>query len=368
MTGTGIPALREGLMVWGDGGSYLYKRDYLDIKGPAPLVISTNGPTAHWIRVRAGVTAHLTMVNASIEPRCSDDGCPGMLVERGATLFLTLKGKNTVKSGWGRAGIELEGSTLCITSRSTGSLVVTSDFGAAIGSGIAGCEGYGGVVCIKGGEIDAIGGAGSAGIGLGGLPSGECMSNQGYTVRIDGGTVRVKGGGRAALDHAPDVRGYRSSRVVGAHDEERFEIRPLPTNTPVPTEVVDMSRVHGESIPWTVADDGMLHAWGFNDHAAHGGLNHACVDVTYVLERPGAIAYRWKVRGSDVAGDAVFDRYWYLSGSDGTFLSGTDFLCESQEFSAHVIDGLEPGTYKLTLGVFCFGHEGSVSLDLSPCA
>lgn len=368
MNRTGKPALCEGMMVWGDGGSFAYKEDYLDVQGSAPLVVSTNGPTTNWILIREGITAHLTLVNAQLEPSNCDSGCPAVLVERGATLHLTLKGENTLRSGWGRAGIELDGATLAITSRSTGSLLVTSDFGAAIGSGIAGCEGYGGIVFIKGGNIVALGGKDCAGIGTGATLKGQHRQPHAYSVKICGGTVRVEGGGRAAFDRAPDLNDYRASHVVGSHDEQVFEIRPLPTDIPAPLEVVDVSRVHDESIPWMVMEDGVLHAAGFNDVTAVNSANHACVDVTYELEKPGAIAYRWKVRGSDEAGEEIFDRYWFLSGSDGTFLSGSDFLGESDNYRTHLIDGLDPGTYKLTLGVFCFGTEGSVSLDLAPCA
>lgn len=136
----------------------------------------------------------------------------------------------------------------------------------------------------------------------------------------------------------------------------------------VPVEVVDHSEAHAGSLPWRRHEDGVLHASGFNSADDGRSINHACMDVTYELEGDGAIAYKWKVQGHDVSGNEIFDSYWFLKGSDGTFLSGTDFLREKEQYSTHLIDGLKAGTYDLTLGVFCFGSGGSVSIDLSPCA
>ena len=370
MTRTGVSALadtRKGMMVWGDAGSYTYQLDCLTVTGSDPLVISTSGSTDHWVLVRKGVTAHVTLVNAKIEPCGCDSGCPAILVERDATLNLTLKGVNTTKSGWGRAGIELDGATLVITAQSTGSLIAMSECGAGIGGGVMPDELYGGNVIVRGGSIYALGGADSAGIGSGACLEGVQRPEGAFYVAVHGGSLRAQGNGRACMDHAPDVSEHRASTVTGSHLEEVFVISPLPQHMPAPVEVVDVSHVHDESLPWNRRDDGILHATGFNG-ADGTGANHACVDVTYELTSPGAIAYRWKVQGCDHAGQEIFDRYWFLKGDNGTYLSGSDFLGQKEQFSTHVIDGLEPGTYTLTLGVFCFGEDGSVLLDLSPCA
>ncbi|MDO4805805.1 MAG: hypothetical protein Q4A07_01015 [Coriobacteriales bacterium] len=143
---------------------------------------------------------------------------------------------------------------------------------------------------------------------------------------------------------------------------------PTPSNVAAPMDVVDLSRAHDDSLPWTRGDDGVLHASGFNRVDGNRRINHACMDVTYKLDGEGAIAYSWKVWGRDAAGQEIFDSYWFLKGDDGTLLSGTDFLEEREQYSTNVIDGLNPGTYKLTLGVFCLGSDGGVSIDLSPCA
>lgn len=367
MTRTGIPALSKGMMVWGDAGSYTYQQGCLSITGSDPLVISTGGRTDHWILVRKGVTAHLTLTNAKIEPVGGDSGCPAILVERDATLYLTLKGVNTAKSGWGRAGIELDGATLEITRQGTGSLIAMSEYGAGIGGGVMSDECYGGTVVVRGGSVYAMGGKDSAGIGNGPHLEGMERLADSFDVTILGGSLRAQGNGRAAMDQAPDVSGYRASTVTGSHDGEVFVISPLPRHMPAPTEVVDVSHAHDASLPWTTRDDGILHAIGFNS-ADGSKANHACVDVTYELTSPGAIAYRWKVRGADHSGQEIFDSYWFLKGDNGTFLSGSDFLGQKEQFSTNLIDGLQPGTYTLTLGVFCFGEDGSVMLDLSPCA
>ena len=133
---------------------------------------------------------------------------------------------------------------------------------------------------------------------------------------------------------------------------------------PSPCEVMDMSREHDASLSWTRTEDGLMHVSGFNSETNPARSNHACVNMVYELDEPGAIAYGWKVQGGGSDGAEIFDRYWYLEDGEGLVASGADFLGESDCFSLHVIDGLDAGTYKLTLGVFCLGRDGMVTLDL----
>lgn len=132
-----------------------------------------------------------------------------------------------------------------------------------------------------------------------------------------------------------------------------------------PTTIYDVSAEHDESLPWQCSDEGIWQVTGFNRRDGSPCINHACVDVTYELEQPGAIAYHWKVKGADAQGRGIFDHYWYLRGSDGLLRGGEGFLEEREEYTTHIHDDLPAGTYKLTLGVFCLGHDGEVSFDLA---
>lgn len=121
-----------------------------------------------------------------------------------ATVDLTLKGKNSVKSGDNCAGIFVPaGATLNIINEKggSGSLEAT---GGARGAGIGGQTTWGaGNINIVSGTVNAFGGEYAAGIGGGSQSSGG-------TVEITGGTVTAVGGlGRGTQLGGPGI-GYGS--------------------------------------------------------------------------------------------------------------------------------------------------------------
>ena len=132
-----------------------------------------------------------------------------------------------------------------------------------------------------------------------------------------------------------------------------------------PVRVHDKSKEHAGSLPWKQVDENTLRVQEFNDPGNPSRCNHACLDLVYKLEEPGSIGYQWKVEGKSASGGEVFDRYWFLRGSDGTLRYGSDFLAEAQEYQEHRFDDLDAGEYTLTMGVFCFGVDGAVSVNLA---
>lgn len=136
-------------------------------------------------------TVTLKDVNINVDDESTYDGKAAMSVEGAGDTTLKLEGDNTLKSGWGRAGIEKNDND----SEPTGKLTITAEdtsaslnahggFGAA---GIGGGSGKGtSKLEIANGKIDAEGGICGAGIGGGSGGNGE--------VTISGGVVTAQGG------------------------------------------------------------------------------------------------------------------------------------------------------------------------------
>ena len=125
------------------------------------------------------------------------EGKAALSVQGKGNVEIELDGKNELKSGVQRAGLEKN------TSTSTGTLTLKDDkeagsgslkaTGGKYGAGIGGGEYYSGEnITITGGRVNAKGGWGSAGIGGGNYGSGNYGS--GKTITIKGGTVTAKGG------------------------------------------------------------------------------------------------------------------------------------------------------------------------------
>ena len=120
------------------------------------------------------------------------EGKAALSVQGKGNVEIELDGKNELKSGVQRAGLEKN------TSTSTGTLTLKDDkeagsgslkaTGGKYGAGIGGGNyGSGENITITGGRVNATGGWGSAGIGGGNYGSGK-------TITIKGGTVTAKGG------------------------------------------------------------------------------------------------------------------------------------------------------------------------------
>ena len=145
-----------------------------------------------------GVVANITLQGVTID-KSSEVSVSAIRVENGATVKLTVKGENTLRSASGCAGISVdETSTLIIEEASTGTLNV---YGGLMAAGIGGdAQKSNGTVTINGGTINAYGGdnagefaddRGGAGIGGGNIGSGG-------KITINNGTVYGKGGSHSA--------------------------------------------------------------------------------------------------------------------------------------------------------------------------
>ena len=125
------------------------------------------------------------------------EGKAALSVQGKGNVEIELDGKNELKSGVQRAGLEKN------TSTSTGTLTLKDDkeagsgslkaTGGKYGAGIGGGNyGSGENITITGGRVNATGGWGSAGIGGGNYGRGNYGS--GKNITITGGTVTAKGG------------------------------------------------------------------------------------------------------------------------------------------------------------------------------
>ena len=173
------------------------------------------------------VTVDLTIKNVTIK----SDGArgwnlAGIYLKGNARLNLTLEGTNTLVGLDEGAGIEVEkDATLVITENSTGRLkAVGGAYGAAGIGGSAGSTGYEGrkletgTIIIKGGTIEAEGGAywvsysrdyhGGAGIGTG-------TYGIGGTIKILGGTITAEGGKNTGAGIGGGTGGGVDTIVIG---------------------------------------------------------------------------------------------------------------------------------------------------------
>ena len=127
------------------------------------------------------------------------DGKAALSVQGEGNVEIELDGKNELKSGYNRAGLEKNTSTGTLTlkddNQEAGSLTATGgDWGAGIGNGGYYCNSdnrSGENITITGGTVNATGGWGGAGIGGGYYGSGK-------NITIKGGTVTATGGDEGA--------------------------------------------------------------------------------------------------------------------------------------------------------------------------
>ena len=200
---------------------------------PAPA----NGFCKNIITVinNAATALKLTLKDVKIDVSDTGDGATSgkaaLSVQGKGNVEIELDGKNELKSGYDRAGLEKntsEGTLTLKDDNKDGSLKATGgDSGAGIGGGVngsgenititggtvtatggdygagigGGYKGYGKNITIKGGTVNAAGGDnGGAGIGGGDYGSGE-------DITITGGTVNAAGG----LDGAGIGGGWKGS-------------------------------------------------------------------------------------------------------------------------------------------------------------
>ena len=120
-------------------------------------------------------------------PWNSDEGKAALSVQGNGNVEIELDGKNELKSGFGRAGLEKntsEGTLTLKDDNKDGSLKATGgDYGAGIGGGY---KGNGKNITITGGTVTVTGGFNGAGIG-----GGE--GGNGKNITINRGTVTAAG-------------------------------------------------------------------------------------------------------------------------------------------------------------------------------
>ena len=160
---------------------------------PAPA----NGFCKNIITVinNAATALKLTLKDVKIDVSDTGDfatsGKAALSVQGKGNVEIELDGKNELKSGYDRAGLEKntsEGTLTLKDDNKDGSLKATGgDSGAGIGGGV---NGSGENITINGGSVTATGGKWAAGIG-GGVGNGK-------NITINGGTVIAAGGEEAA--------------------------------------------------------------------------------------------------------------------------------------------------------------------------
>ena len=194
---------------------YTYSDGTLTVKTDKPLTVS-GSPTTDKIVIAEGVKAELTISGLSIDVTAGN----AIDLENGASLDLTLEGENTLKAGYGKAGIHVpKGTTLTIDGNGSldveggrgqyddGNPVGGAGIGADAGPDDAGegviDEGLG-VITINSGTITAKATRdGSAGIGAGGW-SGDTENS----------SITIKGGRVTASAAAGDEGGINAATIT----------------------------------------------------------------------------------------------------------------------------------------------------------
>ena len=200
------------------GTDYEYTRDaegaggVLTIKTGTPITIKNtepNTPTTDRIEVAEGVSANITLAGVNIDVSYMSDTAALKIADDSTgnvTITLADGSENTLKSGYGCAGLQKNGEgenigklTIQGGTNGTGKLIATGGLnGAGIGGGNGeGGGGNGSNIEIKGGTVTATGGLNGAGIGGGKTGSGSYITISGGTVEatVDGNYGAGIGGG-----------------------------------------------------------------------------------------------------------------------------------------------------------------------------
>ena len=158
----------------------------------------SNTATGNTITIKAadGKTAKVTLSGVNIDVSTLPKAA--VSTDGGGDVIIELKGKNTVKSGKGHAGVEKgnAGKLTIADDGNDGSLEATGgNSGAGIGGGLMNGSGSG--ITISGGEVKATGGNDAAGIGGGLMGSGSGITISGGEVKATGGQLGAGIGGGA---------------------------------------------------------------------------------------------------------------------------------------------------------------------------
>ncbi|MDR0251473.1 MAG: hypothetical protein LBI35_09270 [Burkholderiales bacterium] len=196
------------------------------------ISLSETGPTVNTIAVTGSVPVSITLSGVNIDVRAVSDACAFDMT--GATVSLTIAGTNTLKSGYGRAGLQVPSSATLTIDAASAADSLTS-IGGFYGAGIGGGDGSssaGGNITLNGGTVNAQGGFQAAGIGGGrsgaggnitinsglvnaqgstyGAGIGGGHGGSGQNTALNGGTINAQGGFYAA-----GIGGGANSDVIG---------------------------------------------------------------------------------------------------------------------------------------------------------
>ena len=146
----------------------------------------SGGFTTNTISVTGG-KHNIVLENTGIE---NDSGC-AFSIAPGASVSLTIRGENTLKSGGNGAGLQVpEGASVAITGTVADTLMATgSNGGAGIGGSGTVAGANSGAVTITGGTVTATGS--SNGAGIGGGAGAEGGNGKNGSTAITGGSVQA---------------------------------------------------------------------------------------------------------------------------------------------------------------------------------
>ena len=205
-----------------EGRDYIFVDDVLSIKNGGTYTVGMVGNipvTSDRIEVNASEAVKLIIDNININCSSGTD-IAAVEINGPEKVTLELKGKNSLNSGAGCAGVELKNNAnLVITSSSGGQLDTCSDDGAGIG-GINNTEGAGSErsvnkVVIKGGELTAIGK--SCAIGAGaylGAGMGEAKTSGTITISPAGAGINAWAGSSETENKALEGSTFFSSADI----------------------------------------------------------------------------------------------------------------------------------------------------------
>ena len=190
------------------GADYTYdeENNVLTIKTDTSITIKNTDQTkatTDRIEVESGVSADITLAGVNINVSSNSNTAAFKIADDSTgnvTITLADGSENTLKSGYGCAGLQKNGEgeniegenigklTIQGGTNGTGKLIATGNYGAGIGGGKTGS---GSDITISGGTVTATGSVGGAGIGGG---NGEGGGGNGSNIEIKGGTVTATGG------------------------------------------------------------------------------------------------------------------------------------------------------------------------------
>lgn len=181
---------------------YSYAGGVLTVKTATPLTVSSNAETQDTIFVAKDINADITLAGVNINVGDiwggTENKKTAFQVEKDSSghVKVTLAGgtTNSLTSGTGHSGLEMDSSTGTLTIEGPGALTAQGSMGS--GSGIGGSyEGAGAcTIIINGGDITAIGATQSMNggyQGFGGAGIGTAHGNA--TVTINGGNITAYG-------------------------------------------------------------------------------------------------------------------------------------------------------------------------------